>query len=100
MTVESIIEGSKATIRMEGELNAMTASELQDEVNALPAEVVDIDIDLTLTDYISSAGIRVFVGTARMTTSRGGKFRLLHPQEKIYELFNMTGLTDAFTFVQ
>lgn len=100
MNVETLIEGTEATIRIEGELNAITAKDLQDAVNSVPEEVKDIDIDLGGTSYISSAGIRVFVGTAKMADQRGGLMRLMYPQENVYEIFAMTGLTDAFTFVK
>jgi anti-anti-sigma factor len=32
-----------------------------------------------------------------MITSRGGKMRLLSPNDEVFEVFEMTGLSDIFT---
>ena len=99
MIADTFIEDNKATIKVEGELNALTASDLQDVVNELSENIVDIDIDLSDTTYVSSAGIRVFVGASKLSESRDGKFRVLHPQEDVYDVFQMTGLDEAFIVV-
>jgi anti-sigma B factor antagonist len=82
---------------VEGKLTVQTAPELESTINGINDSVVDLDIDLESVDYISSAGLRVLVAAQKMITSRGGKMRLLSPNDEVFEVFEMTGLSDIFT---
>ena len=57
----------------------------------------DLIIDLSEVDYVSSAGLRVFVATDKLAVKRGGTFTLLHPCADVYDVLEMTGLVDIFT---
>lgn len=91
------VQDTKATVSVEGKLTVQTAPELESTINGLNGQVVDLDIDLENVDYISSAGLRVLVAAQKMITSRGGKMRLLSPNDEVFEVFEMTGLSDIFT---
>jgi anti-sigma B factor antagonist len=91
------VQDTKATVSVEGKLTVQTAPELESTINGINDSVVDLDIDLESVDYISSAGLRVLVAAQKMITSRGGKMRLLSPNDEVFEVFEMTGLSDIFT---
>lgn len=94
MNITSNVDGASATLVVEGKLTVQTAPELETAVGNLGQGVNNITIDLTDVDYVSSAGLRVFVATDKLTASRGGEFTLLHPVDDVYEVFEMTGLSD------
>ena len=63
----------------------------------LQASDVNLDIDLANVDYISSAGLRVLVAAQKKVTAAAGNMRLLSPNDEVFEVFEMTGLSDIFT---
>ena len=96
MEISANIEGSKATLVLEGKLTVQTAPELAAAVDALDPAPCDFDLDLTDVEYVSSAGLRVFVATDQLAVSRGGVMRILHPNDDVMAVFDMTGLVDIF----
>lgn len=98
MLVTTTIDGTKATMVIEGRLTVTTSPELEAEVASLPESVVDVVMDLAGLEYISSAGLRVLVGTQKLASKRGGTLTLVHPVDEVYDIFEMTGLTEIFSF--
>ena len=96
MNIQSSIDGEKATIEPIGKLTVQTSPDLSAAVEQLPANICDIDVDLTNVDYIASAGLRVLVATEKLTVKRGGTMRLLHPCDSVMEVLEMTGLSEVF----
>ena len=95
MDINTVVEGQKATFGMRGKLTVQTVPDLEAAIDRLPVEVSDFDLDLAQVTYVSSAGLRVFVAADRLATSRGGTMRLLHPNDEVMEVFEMTGLADV-----
>ncbi len=93
-------DGNKATIALDGKLSVATSPDLEAAISGLPASTNEFDIDLTNLEYISSAGLRVLVSTEKTAGQRSGKMRLLYPNDEVFEVFEMTGLSDVFTIVQ
>lgn len=97
MEMQKLVDGAKATIVLSGKLTVQTAPELEEAIGSLASAVADVSIDLTDVEYVSSAGLRVLVGTEKLARSRGGQLRLLHPQDSVMEVFDMTGLSMVLT---
>ena len=97
MEINVVQDGSKATISLEGKLSVATSPDLEATIQGLPADTNEFVIDLTNLEYISSAGLRVLVSTEKIAGQRGGKMVLLHPNDEVAEVFDMTGLADVFT---
>ena len=97
MDVKTTIEGAEATVAVSGKLTVQTSPDLGAAIDALPAEVTALSIDLTDVDYIASAGLRVLVAADKLIVSRGGSMKLLHPCAAVMDVFEMTGLSDIFT---
>ncbi len=95
MDVQTNIDGTKATVAVEGNMTVSTAPELEAVLEALPAEVVDVDLDLTNLVYVASAGLRVIVAQAKRSNAAGGTMRLLHPNEEVMEVLDVTGLLEV-----
>lgn len=90
-------DGNKATITLSGKLSVATSPDLEAAITGLPASTNEFVIDLTDLEYISSAGLRVLVSTEKIANQRNGSMTLLHPNEEVTEVFDMTGLADVFT---
>ncbi len=94
MQLNTTITGTSATIAIEGKLTVATAPELEAAFAALPEEVVDISLDMTELLYVASAGLRVLVSGNKRAIARGGTLRLLHPNDEVMEVLDVTGLVD------
>jgi anti-sigma B factor antagonist len=99
MEINVTQDGNKATIVLNGKLSVATSPDLENAIQGLPETVNEFNIDLTDLEYISSAGLRVLVSTEKTAAQRGGKMVLLHPNEEVSEVFDMTGLIAVFTVV-
>ena len=100
MEITSGIEDRKATLTLAGKLTVQTSSELNAAVEALPDRVCDVDIDLREVDYVSSAGLRVFVAADKLAVRRGGRVRPLNPCDDVMSALEMTGLAEVFAIEQ
>ena len=96
MEIKTNVEGTAASIVMEGKLTVQTSPELSEAVDQLPVDVCDIDIDLAGVDYIASAGLRVLVACDKLAVKRGGRMRLLSPCDEVMDVLEMTGLSEVF----
>ena len=97
MDIKVTVEDAKATIAPVGKLTVQTAPELDGVISKLSDQIMDLSIDLSALDYISSAGLRVLVSAQKMMSSRGGNMRLLSPTDDVYDVFEMTGLSEVLT---
>ena len=81
-------------VELIGSLDTNTAPEAELYLAKLLDEG-ESNILLTLEnlDYISSAGLRVFLGTAKRIKSVGGKFELCYLNETVQEIFDMSGFS-------
>ena len=55
-----------------------------------------LTIDMTVLDYISSAGLRVLLSTQKVM-NRQGEMKVLHVDETILNIFEVTGFSDILT---
>ncbi len=96
MTINKTQNGTDLTIALEGRLDTMTAPELEAELgNDLPGAQT-LTLDFAGLDYISSAGLRVLLSTQK-TMNRQGTMKLIHVNETIMEIFDVTGFVDILT---
>jgi anti-anti-sigma factor len=65
---------------------------------AIKAGFVQIVFELSGTSYVSSTGQGVFVSCLRQLTPRKGDMVLCHVQPPVYEVFQLLGFAQFFTF--
>ena len=58
--------------------------------------MTELVLDFEKLDYISSAGLRVLLA-AQKIMNKQGKMKLVHVNETIMEIFEVTGFTDILT---
>ena len=94
MELEKVINGDKATVKFAGRIDAKTAPEHEKALLALPVEIMELDIDFSDVEYISSAGLRVLMMIQKEYNAKGGSLKIVDAKEEIIEIFEVTGFTD------
>ncbi|MBQ2062611.1 MAG: STAS domain-containing protein [Oscillospiraceae bacterium] len=83
-------------IALEGRLDTTTAPVLEKELQDSLDGVTSLVLDLDRLDYISSAGLRVLL-SAQKTMIKAGEMKVVHVNETIMEILDVTGFTDILT---
>ena len=96
MTITKNAEGSVLSIALAGRLDTTTAPELEEEMKASLPGVTELIFDFTALDYISSAGLRVILGTQKIMNKQGS-MKVTHVNSDIMEVFDITGFSDILT---
>lgn len=94
MELTTTVEGTSATVALDGKLTVSSAPALEVELKSIPEGVNNISLDLSSLDYVASAGLRVIVSASKRYCSAGGSFKLVHPNEEVMEVLDATGLVE------
>ena len=78
--------------RLNGELDAHTATSLSQALNELPAG--DVIIDLAEVSFVDSSGLRVLLDATNRARAAGGDLVIFRPQASIRRLIEISGLKD------
>ena len=85
---------------LEGNLNTAAAAETERAMNPLnDVEGKDIIIDCTNLEYISSAGLRIFLGILQNVQERGVHVYIKGVNEAVNDVFIITGFINIFEFI-
>ncbi|MBQ6077201.1 MAG: STAS domain-containing protein [Clostridia bacterium] len=96
MTIQKTRNETALTIALSGRLDTVTAPELEAVLKDALADVSELTFDFEKLDYISSAGLRVLL-SAQKTMNRQGTMKVIHVNEMILEIFEVTGFSDILT---
>lgn len=96
MTITKKQNGPALEIAVEGRLDTMTSPELENELKTCLGGADSLVLDCEKLDYISSAGLRVLLNAYKAMNGKGG-MRLLHVNEIVREVFEVTGFADVLT---
>ena len=88
--------GNSLYLALEGRLDTNTAPELENAIKGSIDGVGELTIDMTALDYLSSAGLRVLLGTQKIMNKQGS-MRVTHVNDTIMEIFEVTGFADILT---
>ena len=97
MTIEKDFTDGKLTLKVCGRLDTNTSPDLAAALNF--DGVSDVAFDFSELEYISSAGLRVIMTAQKAVMATGGKITVLHPNDMVRGIFDMTGLSGVFTIV-
>jgi anti-sigma B factor antagonist len=79
-------------ISLIGTLDTNTSPEAEVEINkSLDNGSVKMAIDLENTRYVSSAGLRIFLATAKKMMAKSGKVILCHPNDIVKDILHVSG---------
>lgn len=82
---------SGVVFQLEGRLDAATASTAQEQLLKSAVGYTSITLDLSLLQYISSAGLRVLLALQKQANKQGCEMTLTNVSPAITEVFEMTG---------
>ena len=84
---------------LEGNLDTAAAAETEKAMSPLnDVEDKDIIIDCTDLAYISSAGLRIFLGILQNAQARGGHVYIKGINDNVRAVFTITGFSNIFEF--
>ena len=93
MTIHKQEENGALHIALEGRLDTTTAPSLEAELGESMKNADKLVFDLGKLDYISSAGLRVLLSAHKAMSKKGG-MKVLHVNELVQEVFDVTGFAD------
>ena len=94
MKVEITQAEKVVTATIEGRLDTVTSPELEKELAPFFAEQgVELIMDCTTMEYISSAGLRVVLAAHKTITAKGGCFTIRNINKEVRSVFDMTGFS-------
>lgn len=96
MKINKTAEGNKLTIAIEGRLDTATAPEADSEIKGSLDNVTELIMDFEKLEYISSAGLRVVLGTQKIMNKQGTMV-VKNANDMVKEVFDLTGLADVIT---
>lgn len=94
MNISSRREGGVTVVGVEGNLDTNTAPDAQQHMDGLQDDGVQkILVNFADLDYISSAGLRVLLATAKRLGGSGGSLRICGLNETVSEVFEISGFS-------
>lgn len=84
-------------ILIDGQLNAATTSQIQDQVLASARDGRRILLDMSGVTYLSSAGLRMLLLLYRRIHDTHGLMALAGLSEEVSDVMSITGFLDLFT---
>ena len=96
MTIEKTITNASVSLKIVGRLDTSTAPELEAAIDSCVADIKELVLDCGELEYVSSAGLRVILKAQKLMNAQGD-MKLIHVNETIMEVFDITGFADILT---
>jgi anti-sigma B factor antagonist len=94
MNISTRAHGDVTVVAFAGNIDSKTSPEAQQAIDGILAGGArKLVVDFTALDYISSAGLRVLLGTAKRLSGTGGALRLFGLNETVREVFDISGFS-------
>lgn len=97
MNYERFDEGDEAVLRIEGELDAVTAPEIRPAIEKLIGDrVTRVTVDLSALRLIDSSGVGVLVSLYKRIRALGGDVRIIGISDQPRAIFRLLRLDAVF----
>ncbi len=93
MEITKTREGEKLTVALKGNLDTVTAPQLEGELKL--DGVKELVLDISEVAYVSSAGLRVFLSACK-TMTKQGTMSIQGAQPAVMDVFRITGFSTIF----
>jgi anti-sigma B factor antagonist len=87
-----------AQVKVSGELDLLTAPELQAALEPLQAQGAGIELDLSELEFIDSTGVHLVLQTYQASRRDGWELVLTGAKEEVRRAFELVGLLDRLPF--
>jgi len=99
--VQTRSDGSVHILDVKGYLDAHTAPELEDAFNKLiDDKKYKIVVNLKDLNYISSAGLGVFMAYIETMRENGGDIKFTNLKKEVYNIFDLLGFPMLYEFYE
>ena len=100
MDISTRASGNATVVSVGGRVDATTAPELANTLTqAVNEGKIKLIVSLEKLEYVSSAGLRAFLATAKMINAKNGKLVLAGLQGSVRQVFEISGLLPVFNVV-
>ena len=89
--------GNTCAIELTGRIDTITSPKLQAALDESILSAVNIELDFTEVDYVSSAGLRVLLQGEKTANSAGKTMTLKNVTPEVMEVFDITGFSAILT---
>ncbi len=97
--IETTRRAESVMVTIAGRIDSMTAGDVEKEIEVLIQEGERrLVVCLKDVNYLSSAGLRVFLAAQKQMRKISGKILFFQVPDNIYDIFKMTGMTSLFDF--
>ena len=92
MNISESKQGNVTIMQIQGKLDSMNSPELDKRLTSLvESGIRQIALDLAGIDYVSSAGLRVFLSAAKRLKQAQGKLALANLSAQVQQIFDIAG---------
>jgi anti-anti-sigma factor len=104
MSVEIVKSDGQTVVKLSCNLDTTTSLEVEEVIAKLieehdPAEKLALVFDMSQVEFMSSAGLRVVMTTAKKVYKRNGSISIINTQNAVKHVFDMTGFTGTLDIV-
>ncbi len=94
MEIKTTETGDVNVIEVTGHLDTNTSPDAESTINALiDSGARKVLINLSALEYISSAGLRVLLATAKKLKASGGDLKICSLNDTVQEVFDISGFS-------
>lgn len=98
MDFEKKDEGRTLVVSLSGDLDSMNTPELEQRLKKELPEIENLEFDLKDLEYVSSAGLRVFLSMQKKMRGRG-EMVFRNTGDEVMEIFRVTGFEKLLNIV-
>ena len=92
-------ENGNFVMKFEGRLDTAAAPQVEKEMQQLyECDGYDVVLDCTEMEYISSSGLRLFLGLLKTAKPKGSHVYITGLNDDLRQVFTMTGFINLFEF--
>ncbi len=97
MNIVSTTENNTLKVVLEGRIDTDSAAELKEHLIDKICDADEIEFDFGRVEYISSAGLRVFMWLKRQKNGQHEHIVIVNMNETVKTVFELTGFTGIVT---
>jgi len=95
------VDSDIAVLYPKGHLDAHNVELFESEIiKLITNKSINIIINCTELDYISSAGMGIIMGYLDEIQEKNGDIKLCSVNERVYEIFDLVGFTEIYDFLK
>ena len=91
MNIKETSDGDSIVLNISGEIDGSNVGELEESIKGAAGRTENLILDLEDLEYISSAGLRVFIIIQKQIDRDGHSMLIKHVCDDVMEIFKVTG---------